>query len=364
MLRLNFSYSLILLFTTATFSLSVLSQNFPAPSVNVVQAKTTALAPISWVSGTIVSKNDSKLAAVISGRLVDLVEIGKKVRRGDVLAKIDDKTLQIQLKEDQASVIKAQATLTYLQSELKRKQSLAKQNLSAITELDKTRSERDIAQGDLTVVKSKLAQTQQQLDYSQLKSPFDGLVVERLSNLGEYVNNGTAIIRLVETSELEASVFIPITSYQFVKSTYDARTPIAIKSALGNANVKIKSLVPVANNRSHLMEARLDLSKLDWPIGLNIKVAIANGSTKNVLAVPRDALILRRDGISIFKVGKDNKAQKIAVNVGIGAGEWVEIIGKVNPGDNIVVRGSERLQPGQAVQIKSNNQSLVSSQSN
>lgn len=362
--RLNFSHIFTLLLATATFAHSVKSQNFPASIVNVVQAKTTALAPISWVSGTVVSKNDSKLAAEISGRLIHLVEIGSKVQRGDILAKIDDATLKIQLKENQASIKKAQATLSFLQSELKRKQALAKQNLSSITDLDKTQSERDIAQGDLTVAKSKLSQTQQQLIYSELKAPFNGLVVERLSNLGEYINNGTAIIRLVETSELEASVFMPITSYQFVKPTLDVQAPIAIKSALGDASVKIKALVPVANNRSHLMEARLDLSTLDWPIGLNIKVAIANGSTKNVLAIPRDALILRRDGISIFKVDKNNKAQKIIVNVGIGAGEWVEVIGKVKTGDNIIVRGSERLQPGQTVKIKSNNHELVSSKSN
>lgn len=362
--RFYFSKTFVLLLTTISFSYSAMSQNFPAASVNVVTAKTKALSPISWVSGSVVSKNDSKIAAEISGRLVSLVAIGRKVQRGDILAKIDDKTLKIQLEQDQANVIKAQATLTYLQSELKRKESLVKQNLSAITDLDKTRSNRDIAQGDLTVVKSKLAQTQQQLDYSELKAPFDGLVVERLRNLGEYVNNGTPIIRLVETSELEASVFMPITSYQFVKQTLDTNTPIAIKSALGNAFVKIKALVPVANNRSHLMESRLDLSTLDWPIGLNIKVAIANGSTKNVLAIPRDALILRRDGISVFKVNKDNKAQKVSVNVGIGAGEWVEVIGNISTGDNVVVRGSERLQSGQIVKIKSNNNALISSQSN
>jgi len=361
MLRINSTKLFAILLTTASFSNTVMSQNFPASSVNVIQAKTTSLSPVSWVSGTVVSKNDSKLAAEISGRLTQLVEIGSKVQRGDILAKIDDATLQIQLKEHVASVKKAQATLTFLQSELKRKQSLAKQNLSSITDLDKTRSERDIAQGDLSVAESKLAQTQQQLTYSELKAPFNGLVVERLSNLGEYVNNGTAIVRLVQTSDLEASVFMPITSYQFVKPTLDSQTPIAITSALSNANVKIKSLVPVANNRSHLMEARLDLSSLDWPIGLNIKVAIANGSTKNVLAIPRDALILRRDGTSIFKVSKDNKAQQISVTVGVGAGEWVEVIGEVKAGDNIIVRGSERLQPGQAVKIKTNNHELISS---
>jgi RND family efflux transporter MFP subunit len=351
----------VLFVTSTSFSFSALSQNFPAASVNVVQAKNTSLAPVSWVSGTVVSRNDSKLAAEIAGRLISIAEIGSQVHRGDIIAQIDDKTLQNQLKEDQASVNNAKAQLAFLQSEYKRKKALAKQNLSAITDLDKTLSERNVAQGDLTVANAKLAQTQQNLTYSQLKAPFDGLIVQRLSNLGEYVNNGTAIIRLVQTTQLEASVFVPVTSYQYIKQNVSAKKPIAIKSAFGNANVNIKALVPVADQRSHLMEARLDLSQLNWPVGLNIKVAIANGTSKKVLAIPRDALILRRDGISIFKVNKDNKTEQISVSVGIGAGEWVEIIGNVTVGDNIIVRGSERLKSGQTVQIKNNNQDLVSS---
>ena len=365
MARLKIQNKLLLMITTLTLSISAIGENFPAPSVNVISAKITSLAPVSWMSGTVVSKNDAKIAAEISGRLIHIVEIGSQVHAGDILAKIDDKTLQIQFKEDQAKIKKAQAQLTFLQSELKRKQALAKQNLSAITDLDKTLSERDIAQGDLVIAKTQLAQTQQKLTYGQLKAPFDGIVVQRLSNLGEYVTNGTAIIRLVQTNQREASVFIPVTSYQYMQryltQASQTKTGIAIKSSFGTTTVPLKTLVPVAGNRSHLIEARLNLAKLDWPIGLNIKVAVANSDNKEVLAIPRDALVLRRNGISIFKVNKDNKAERIAVDVGIGAGEWVEVIGNVSAGDKIIVRGAERVRAGQIVQIKSNNHTLISS---
>jgi multidrug efflux pump subunit AcrA (membrane-fusion protein) len=102
------------------------------------------------------------------------------------------------------------------------------------------------------------------------------------------------------------------------------------------------------------------MSGFDWPVGLNIKAAVANGVTEDVLAVPRDSLVLRREGISIFRINKDNMAEQISVTLGMGAGEFVEVKGDVNEGDLIVIRGAERLKNGQKVQIKKNNKTLIS----
>jgi len=359
MQKFNLLKTSFLILTTTLLPLSGFTQELVVPSVNIVSAKIIPLAPVSWVSGTIVSRNNSSISAEIAGRLINLIAIGTTVKKGDIIATIDDTSWQIQLKEDQASIVKAQAQLQFLQADLKRKTTLAKENLSSINDLDQTRSQRDIAKSDLNVAKAKRDQTLQKIAYSQLKAPFDGLVTQRLSNLGEYVNTGTAIIRLVETANLEASIFAPITAYKYLAQ----RKSVALESPLGRSNAPIKALIPVADTRSHLMEIRLNMSQIDWPIGLSIKVAIAIGEKKAVLAVPRDALVLRRDGISIFKVTSGNKAEQISVRVGIGAGELVEVIGNVKADDKIIIRGSERIKTGQTVRIKNNNQDLISGKS-
>ncbi|WP_444996655.1 efflux RND transporter periplasmic adaptor subunit [Aliikangiella sp. IMCC44359] len=340
----------------ACFHLLVNGQGFPTPPVNVVNAETKLLAPVAWVSGTVVSRNNSQIASEVSGRLKMLAELGADVSKGEVIAQIDDQTLLIQKREDIASVQNAKSRLEFLESEVKRKTSLAKRNLSAITDLDETVSQRDVALGDLTGAEARLAKTVQQLEFTQLKAPFDGLVAQRLSNQGEYVSNGTPIIRLVEMDNLEASVFAPLTTYRFLKQT----DSLAVSSELGKGIAKIKTLIPVAESRSHLMEIRLDMSTFDWPVGLNIKVAVANGDKKEALAVPRDALVLRREGTSVFRINGESKAEQVPVSVGVGVGEFVEIIGDIKPGDKIVIRGAERLRNGQAVQIKQSNQSLIS----
>ena len=337
-------------------SLAATPQAGPPPSVNVVPAKITTLSPVAWVSGTIVSPNNSQIAAEVSGRLVTLSPPGTLVHKGDILAQIDDSRLLIQEQQDLAVIENAKAKLAFLQSEVKRKQTLAKINLSAITDLDENISQRDIARGELTVAKSKLAQTRQNLAFTRLKAPFNGLVVERLSNLGEYVKDGTAIIRLVETENTEASVFAPLTAYRYLQNTQT----LAIESPLGTGQAQINSLIPVADQRSHLMEVRIDMSLFDWPVGLDIEAAVATGESKQVIAIPRDALVLRRNAINIFKIDGENTAHQLDVRVGIGEGSLVEVIGEVNAGDKIVIRGGERLRSGQKVNIKNNNQSLVS----
>lgn len=107
------------------------------------------------------------------------------------------------------------------------------------------------------------------------------------------------------------------------------------------------------------MEIRLDMTNLTWPIGLKIRAAVPNADAKTVTAIPRDALVLRRDGVSVF-VAKDGVAEQVSVEVGIGQGELVEVIGEVQAGDLVIVRGAERIQPGQAVIIKETNDRLVS----
>ena len=76
-------------------------------------------------------------------------------------------------------------------------------------------------------------------------------------------------------------------------------------------------------------------------------------AAREVLAVPRDALVLRREGASVFRVNADMTAEKISVITGLGAGSLIEVIGELDVGDMVVVRGAERLNSGMSIQISS-----------
>jgi len=351
---------LSLLCTLILLTNTVGAQQGPPANVNVGKIIKTTISPVSWVSGTVVAHNNSKIAAEVSGRLTSLVELGAKVKRNQVIAQIDDRRLKLQRLEEQANVENAQAQLTFEQSEVRRKKSLINKKLVSQTELDETLSKKSIAQGNLSAAKARLAQIEQNLEYTQLKAPFDGIIAQRQSNEGEFVDSGNAIVRIVETANLEASIFAPLTAYQYLKQNLIQDKALSIRSPLGKGAAKIKTLIPVADSRSHLMEVRLDMTTFDWPIGLNITAAVAVGESKEVLAIPRDALVLRRNSTTVFKIDDKNSAQQIDVTVGMGEGDLVEVTGQVSEGDRIVIRGAERLRAGQAVNIKNNNQSLIS----
>lgn len=342
----------------AVISSAVMAQGrqMPPANVNVAAIKHQQLSPVAWVSGTVVSRNNSQIAADVSGRLIYLVDLGAKVNKGDIIARLDDRPLKLQQEEAQANVANAKAELSFEKNEVARKKSLVEKKLIAEQSLEETIANYNKAKASLSAATARLHQIEQDLAYTQLKAPFTGIVAERLRNQGEFINSGNAIVRLVETANVEASLHAPLTAYRFLSET----SLLSVKSPLGAGQAPIKAIIPVADTRSHLMEVRLDMSALDWPIGLDIKAAVATGETETVLAIPRDALVLRPNSITIFVISEENKARQVNVSVGITQGELVQVIGDVKEGDLVVIRGAERLQPGQAVAIKNNNDALVS----
>ena len=72
---------------------------------------------------------------------------------------------------------------------------------------------------------------------------------------------------------------------------------------------------------------------------------------ESTLAVPRDALVLRRDSTTVYRISADNTAERIAVETGISSGGWVAVSGDLREGDKVIIRGAERLRPGQPVTI-------------
>lgn len=328
---------------------------FPATPVNVVDAKMSEIFPSSWVSGSVISNNDAQIAAQVGGRLIKVAQVGDKVAKNDVIAAIDGRDIELQIQQFDANAASKKRNFQFLQKEVVRLEGLAKRNLSAKTELDQTIAQRDIAKADLAQAKAQLAQAQQRLAYTQIKAPFDGVVTKRLSQLGEVVGSDTGIVQLVETVNLEVTAQVPLTVYQYLA----LGNKLEVKSALGTTQAKIRAVVPVADTRSHLMELRLSLIDNQWPVGLSVRVAVPKGASQSLLVVPRDAIVLRREGNAVFRINED-KAERVPVDLGIASGSVIAISGNVNVGDKVVIRGAERLQPGQKVAIKGNNDQLVS----
>lgn len=315
--------------------------------VKVAVASVKDIAPMTLVPGTVVSRHDARLSAEVEGRLTSVLDVGTPVERGDPLAAIEDTTLRLLNTELQAQVTRAEARLRFLEGEERRFARLAEENLAAVTQLEQTRSDRDVARGDLEVAKARLEQNENQLDRTVMRAPFDGIVVERLMKPGEWVTEGSNVVRLVDQQNLEVIARAPLDYYPFVQQGDALELRAGERLETGH----VRSVVAVGDENTHQFELRLDVEGRAFPVGQTLRVSMPTSDSREVLTVPRDALVLRPEGQSVFVVDDENLARQVSVTVGVGQGDDIEVLGEVAPGDRVVIRGNERLQQGQAVDI-------------
>ena len=105
------------------------------------------------------------------------------------------------------------------------------------------------------------------------------------------------------------------------------------------------------DGRSHMFELRVDVDAAKWRVGDTVRLAVPSAEPTEVLAVPRDALVLRREGASVFRVTHEGLAEQVTVIPGVGSGAMIGVSGPLEPGDRVIARGAERLRPGQPVQV-------------
>jgi RND family efflux transporter MFP subunit len=319
-----------------------------ASVVEIGEARVAAMSPTMQVAGTVVSRSDAFLSAEVEGRLVYVADVGSRVGEGDVIARIEDTNLRLRAQELAAEVARATARLNFLEADLVRFERLAETNLAALSQIEQTRSERDIAASDLAVVNSRLSQVEDQLERTEIRAPFPGVVAERVAQAGERVATGARVVRLVNPQSLEVVARAPLNYYRYVRPGDELAIVAGFEDVF---QAPVRTVVSVGDEARHVFELRLDLDS-SLPVGQTVRVTIPTADVREVLAVPRDALVLRGDGIAVFIVDEENKARRIRVTTGIGEGEWIEVRGPIQAGDKVVIRGNERLRPGQEVSVR------------
>jgi RND family efflux transporter MFP subunit len=317
----------------------------PAPSVTVVPAKMVRMAPKMALPGTVMARNDSQLASEVEGRVAWVAEVGTVLNAGDVVAKVDATNATLQLASDRANVAKLAAQLHYDRSQATRMQTLFSQNAIARATRDQAASSRDEDAAALAQAQAAMSKSQYQLDHGQIRAPFPGRVVQRLINAGEYATPGKPVVRLVDIGNIEISVQTPIDSARFLREGMQLTVVIQNKPV----TTTVRAIVPVGDVASRSIEVRLTLPAGSAFVGDAAKVLVPSAEPRDVLAVPRDALVLREDNTYVFKVDQKQQAQRVAVETGSEDGTLVEVKGLIAPGERVIVRGAERLEAGQKV---------------
>ncbi len=324
------------------------AQQMPPTIVVVEDARIKMLAPTIDVPGTVISRYDSRLASELSAKLKWIADVGTVVKVGDTVARLEDITFRLLEMEAQSRVDREQARVTFLRSEKGRLERLGEKNLSAKSQLDQTVSNLAVAEADQAIAEARLGRAKVSMYITQIRAPFDGIVTEKLRSIGERLNVADEIIRLVDPNSIEVVARGPLNNVNFIKK----EDVLEIYNDYRKGEGSVRTTVPFGNPQSHMFEVRLNVDPSLWTVGESVRLAMPTALAREVMTVPRDALVLRREGASVYRINNDMTAEQVSVITGLGAGRLIEVIGDLKPSDRIVIRGAERLSTGMPVNIR------------
>jgi RND family efflux transporter MFP subunit len=323
----------------------------PIP-VQVGTVTERSVSAYSWIPGSIVSRSDARVASVIAGRAVWVADVGQRVKSGEPIAKLDDTPAQIRSEDLRAQVARAKAQLSVAATQLERFTQLAATKVVSVSQLDDARAQSDVAHEDVLRAEAQLRQAAYEINESQIRAPFPGVVTERFIQKGEYVQLGAATVRLVNTTDIEARA----TAALGLAANIQLGQMVSIRDHGRQRPGRIRAIVPVGDDRSRQFEVRVVFEVPDWLVGTSVEVSLPSTTERTALTIPRDALVIRENHSYVLRVSHNNTVEELNVTPGIALADVVEVSGPVSPGDQLVTRGAERLSAGQTVKVIAHDQ--------
>ena len=300
------------------------------------------------LSGTVEAIDDATISSESSGRILSISNRGDQVRRGDVIARLDDRVIRAQYNASQTAYELAEDTFTRLES-------LYADSIISTQDFRSARAQRDQA-------KAQLELTNKQLLDSQIEAAFDGRVEERFVSTGELVGPGQPVVRLVNSDNVRVLAGIPERFSGEITEGSEVEVNI---SALGVD--PIESRITYAGNvidpdtRTYTVEVELNNPEGVIKPDMIVELQVKRSTLQNVLIIPRTAVLRDEDGASVFvsRTENGNKyAELVNVNTGMSSGPVIQIVSGLEEGDEVVVSGMRSLSIGDQLNVVQTESSL------
>lgn len=282
---------------------------------------------------------DAVLAAETAGRITELpVDRGDRVRAGQVLLKLDDRTAR-------AAADAARVTLQDAERKLKRIESLIQSGAVSQQDLDDARKARDLAD-------ARLREAQAALSWCTVKSPINGLVNERFVEQGEYATPGRQLFNVVRIHPVRVTLDIPERDIRSLNigdtlpfdiisrpnETFEGTVSyISAKAASGNNAFRVELTAP---NPEHKLRP-----------GMIASVRHQRGIREKAVTLPLEAVIPQK-GDNVVYLVRDGKAMRQVVRIDALLAQEAVILSGVEAGDQVVTRGNRMLTDGTPVTIR------------
>jgi RND family efflux transporter MFP subunit len=275
---------------TLFFILSLLSATAAIAQTQVATRAFSELAtyPQREAYATVISLNDSRIAAEVNARIVEIpVEVGQIVPAGATLVRLDARDFALAAERATAALESARSSDRLAQQRLGRARQLVEQGFISPEALDQRESEARTAAAQLKAAKADLATARRNVRKCLVRAPFKAIIKERIGQVGEIASPGAALIRVIDAERIEVSARVQ----PELVAALQQSAAISFESRAGNFELKLHRIVPVLDQRERNQEARFRFNANGALPGTAGRVVWQSGQAH----LPTD-LVLRRDG--------------------------------------------------------------------
>ena len=342
----------------------VLAQQTAA--VDVDEVRIEPLSQTVPVIGRLVARQSGIVAARIGGPVADMrVSVGDRVKKGDILAVLDTARLQRQrallaadVAETVAQINLAESLLVLRRQEMARLDGLKNSAAFSKGRHEDMRQQVVVEQSSVGAAMARkeraeanLALAEIDLYYAEVRAPYDGVVTIEHTETGSWVTNGGPVVSMVGDRQLEIEADVPASRIPALESGM----VVSIELDDGSLHqAVVRAVVPEENPLTRTRQVRftpdVEMAALTLAVNESVLLQVPAGPYREVVTVHKDALITRQ-GQTFVYIAADGKANIRPVEIGTAVGGRFEIISGVASGELAVIRGNERLRPGQDVTV-------------
>ncbi len=303
------------------------------------------------LSGEIQAKKDVGLAFRIGGRVLDRpVNVGDRVKAGQVVARLEPALEQNALAAAQAALTAARGEVSTARSTFERQERLMAQGFTTRPRFDQAQRAQETAQAQLENAEARLEQARDRLGFTELRTDVAGVVTARRIEPGEVVQPGQAVVQIARDDGRDAVFNVPAAVLD--SHLADARIRVALADALGvSVYGAVREVAPQADPVTRTFEVRVGLQ--DPPVAMRLGSTVVGTiemTTAAIVAIPASALTQqgRSPAVWVVDPAKSTVSLRSVDVLRFDPGKVILSQG-LEPGETIVTAGIQALHPGQRV---------------
>jgi RND family efflux transporter MFP subunit len=294
---------------------------------------------LTWSAEAVIEAvRQSTVSAQIAGRIVELrFDVGDRVKKGEVIVRIDERAATQAVAASEAQVREAQAALANARSQHERSRQLLAQKFISQAALDQSEAAYKAAQARVTALLAGAGQAATERSFATIVAPYGGIVSARHVELGEMAVPGKPLMTGFDPATLRVSANVPQAQVAAVQAGGRAR--IEIPSLARWVEAKSLTVIPSADPRTHTTRVRLDLPEDVSGVypGVFARVHFVVGRAPRLLA-PRSAVVKRSELTAVYVIDAAGRPQLRQVRLGDAGDERsVEVLAGLKPGEAVAL---------------------------